>query len=66
MRLRRKFGQPTRRKPTSPRRRNWGNSIARQQKHSLAIIGWMQLIHGKEVVAKALAESLTDSTEVAK
>ncbi len=63
-RYRRKFGQPKYKRPTSPRRQNWAGSKVRQFKHKLALIGWMQLIYGREHVAKVIASQLTDSTPV--
>ncbi len=63
-RIRRTFGQPTGRKPTSPRRKAWLNSPGRQQKYILAKIGWMQLFFGREQVAKYLAGTMTHSSAV--
>ncbi len=61
----RKFGQATSKKPTSPRRRTWINSPARQQKYMLAKIGWMVLFYGKEQVARHLAGTDTHTSAVA-
>jgi hypothetical protein len=58
VKYRRSFGQPKRKKPTSPRRKPWAASRVRQERHAKGIILWTALIFGREIVAKRLLEGM--------